>query len=119
MLTPIKVNRNLIYQTSSGPCTVTPHSFGYAALQSSPVVSEARLKELITPPPLPDGLFMVYLAPAALQVVHIPNDKPECCYLVQNSSFNLCRFAALQLGDLYGLYPSFDAIIFAFPEYFI
>ena len=119
MLTPIKVNRNLIYQTSSGPYTVTPHSFGYAALQSSPVVTEARLKELITPPPLPDGLFMVYINNNDLHVVHIPDDRPECFYLVRDSSFEACRFAFTQFGDLYGLYPSFDAIISAFPEYFI
>ena len=119
MLTPIKVNRSLVYQTSSGPYTVTPHSFGYAELLSSPVVTEARLEELITPPPLPDGLFMAYVYNLQLSVHHIPNSGTEKFYLVKNSQYELVRFATLELGDLYGLFPSFDAVTLAFPEYFI
>ena len=119
MLTPIKVNRSLVYQTSSGPYTVTPNSFGYAELLSSPVVTEARLKELITPPPLPDGLFLAYLDNLQLSVQHIPNSGPEKFYIVKNNSYELARFATVHLGDLYGLFPSLDAITLAFPEYFI
>ena len=119
MLTPIKVNRSLLYQTSSGPYMVTPHSFGYAELLSSPVVTEVRLRELITPPPLPDGLFMVYLSNSQLVVQHIPNSGSGSFYVVKNSSYELFRSDSIPLGELYGLFPSFDAITLAFPEYFI
>ena len=118
-ITPISVGRSLVYQTSSGPYTVTPNSFGYAQLRSSPVVTEARLLELVTPPPLPEGIFIAYTRLDSLVVYHIPDDGPENFYTVVNGAFVTARFATTRLGEQCGLFPSLASVIDAFPEYFI
>ena len=118
MLTPIQVNRNLVYQTSSGPYTVTPSSFGYCELCNNPVVSEATLIELVTPPPLPDGLFIAFLSPHSLYINHVTDTADQWLAVVDGEFTHRSSSTATNLLQ-HGLFASLDQVRLAFPEYFI
>lgn len=118
MLTPIQAGLNLIYQTSSGPITVTPYSFGYAELRNQPVVSEATLQQLTTAPPLPDGLFIAYRSPSALYVNHITDTCDQWIAVVDGEFIQRASSTTTNLLQ-YGLFASLDQIRLTFPEYFI
>ena len=117
-LTPIRVGHSLVYQTSTGPRTITPSSFAYATLISSPSVTEDELLELLIPPPTPNGVFTVYLVSSTLYVLHTIGVNSSQWYILRDGVFvTYSHFT--NVSTPMGTFTSFTAIQLAFPEYFI
>jgi len=102
-------------QLSTGSRTITPKSFNYLKicklLDSS---SEADILPLLIVPPLPDGIYHLYLVDTILITEHITETSSETRSLTDESSWS-----SKAPRTFLGIYAAIDDIRDDYPEYFI
>ena len=107
----------LLYQTSTGPKFFTNRSFGYHQLLLTPILTEEELLSITATPPLPNGLFELYIGDT-LFIANINGANSKYYYLNKASLISINSFIINSLKFL-GIFASMQDIKNAYPEYFI
>lgn len=118
-ITPIYlVNDTILLQLISGPKFITKEDLCYHKLKKHLPASESKVLELLKTPPLPDGIFEVYLQNEQIYIKNITNTKLQY-YTITNAEINPQVVVPNTLDTLLGVFTSLDEVRNYLPEYFI
>ncbi len=111
----------LIIQLASGPKFVYLYSFNYWKIRKNiDQLTEDQLTELLKTPPLPNGIFRLFMQDKDMYVANI-RDNNTVNSKLKNGRFVIVNDIVTNMpyNKLMGVFASMDDIKDAFPEYFI